>query len=92
MSASVIHRVYDGIERSDMFAYSSATQAVAGIVFMMASGYLAAINWKLVFIQFLVQIPLFIIIYYKLPQAERPQEVKERVSLKDSIRPMTMLI
>lgn len=91
LSASVIHRVFTGQERSKLFGYRSSTQAVVGVIFQMAAGYLAAINWRFVFLEFLVQIPLFILIYYKLPPVPRPEN-KERVSLKDSIKPLTVLM
>jgi MFS family permease len=91
MSASVIHKLFDGKERSRMLGYRSSIQAVVGVVFQMVGGFLAAYGWKYAFLEMLVQIPLFVLIYYKLPQPEMKRE-KEAVTFRDSIKPMTLLI
>ncbi|WP_371374822.1 MFS transporter [Sporomusa aerivorans] len=71
LASSLIADLFDGRERDTLMGLKSAVGAAAGIVFQMLGAYLAVISWRHAFLGFLLIIPIFLMIFFKLPEPEK---------------------
>ncbi|SNS15754.1 Predicted arabinose efflux permease, MFS family [Anaerovirgula multivorans] len=73
MSSSVVADLFEGQERDTLMGYRSAVGAMAGVVFQMVGGILASRYWRYSFLGFLLVIPIFLLIHFKLPDYDKKQ-------------------
>ncbi|MDF2874001.1 MAG: arabinose efflux permease [Sporomusa sp.] len=71
LASSLIADLFDGRERDTLMGLKSAVGAAAGIVFQMLGAYLAVISWRHAFLGFLLIIPIFLMILFKLPEPDK---------------------
>ena len=82
MASAVVVDLFTGDMKNKMMGWKSAAGSVAGIVFQMLGGALAAINWRYAFLGFFLTIPIVLLILFFLPdtgvkkKAELPEELK----------------
>ena len=67
LASSIIADLFEGRERDKLMGYKSSVGALAGVIFQMLGGYLAAINWRFAFLGFLLVLPIAFLIWAKLP-------------------------
>ncbi len=67
LASSIIADLFEGRERDKLMGFKSSVGAMAGVVFQMLGGYLAAINWRFAFLGFLLVLPIALLIWAKLP-------------------------
>lgn len=99
MASSIIQHLFDGKERDTMMGLKGATGAAAGVVFQTVGGILAFYNWRYCFLEFLIMIPVGILIFLKLPEPEM-KEVSSSTEdqgggtgkRRGSVKPMTIVI
>ena len=70
LSQSLIASFFTGEERTKMMGYSSAVSNLGAIVMVLAAGSLAAINWRLAFLAYLVAIGVMLLTGYYLPEPD----------------------
>lgn len=68
LASSVISELFEGGERASLMGIKSSVGAVAGIIFTMLGGILAATNWRYCFLGILLVIPIGLVIFFKLPE------------------------
>ncbi|UWG97665.1 MFS transporter [Dehalobacter sp. DCM] len=93
LSISWISDVFEGKERADMYGFQAAIGALAGVVYQLAGGSLAAINWRYAFFSLFIMVPFIFLIFFKLPEPEkRPLEASESGVSKGKLSPMTWIL
>lgn len=71
LSTPILADMFQGDEFKSLMGYKSAIGALAGVVFQMLGGVLAAISWRYAFLGFLLIIPIGLLIAFKVPDIER---------------------
>ncbi|MBV7272592.1 MFS transporter [Clostridium sp. PL3] len=66
----ILADMFQGDEFKSLMGYKSAIGALAGVVFQMLGGVLAAISWRYAFLGFLLIIPIGLFIAFKVPDIE----------------------
>ncbi|OBR89641.1 bacillibactin exporter [Clostridium ragsdalei P11] len=67
LSTPLLADMFQGDEFKRLLGYKASIGAIAGVVFQMLGGFLAAINWRYSFLGFLLMIPICLLIILKLP-------------------------
>ncbi|WP_411679382.1 MFS transporter [Clostridium thailandense] len=70
LSTPILADMFQGDEFKSLMGYKSAIGALAGVVFQMLGGVLAAISWRYAFLGFLLMIPIGLLIAFKVPDIE----------------------
>ena len=74
LSTSLIADFYEGVERTKTMGYSGSVSHLGGVVFLLVSGWLACISWRLAFAVYGLSLLIFLMILFWLPepQVKRP--------------------
>ncbi|AWI05719.1 MFS transporter [Clostridium drakei] len=67
LSTPILADMFQGDEFKSLMGYKAAIGALAGVVFQMLGGVLAAISWRYAFLGFLLMIPICLLIIFKVP-------------------------
>jgi MFS family permease len=70
LSQGLVADYFQGHDREVFMGYRSSTAAIFGVFFTMAGGYLCAIHWRDTFFAYLVVVPVFLLILFKMPEPE----------------------
>ena len=70
LSQGLVADYFQGHDREVFMGYRSSTAAIFGMFFTMAGGYLCAIHWRDTFFAYLVVVPVFLLILFKMPEPE----------------------
>ena len=74
LSQGLIASFFAGEERSEMMGFSSAVSNLGAIVMVLMAGSLAAINWRLAFLAYLVVVAVMILTGIYLPEPDSGHE------------------
>lgn len=70
LSQGLIADYFQGRDRDTFMGYRGSTAATFGMFFTMAGGYLCAIHWRYTFLAYLIVVPVFLLILFKMPEPE----------------------
>lgn len=90
LAISWVSDVFEGKERADLYGYQAALGAFAGIVYQLAGGSLAAINWRYAFFSLFIMVPFILLIFFKLPEPEKRPE--QEGAAKGTLTAMTWVL
>ncbi|MTI47037.1 MFS transporter [Sporosalibacterium faouarense] len=71
LSTSLIADFFQGDERTKMMGYSNAVSNLGAIFATLVSGWLATLNWRLVFGTYLIALVALILVFFGLPEPPR---------------------
>ncbi len=71
LSQSLIADFFQGRDRDIFMGYRSSVAAIFGMFFTTVGGYLCAIYWRNTFFAYLLVIPVFILVLFRMPEPEK---------------------
>jgi MFS family permease len=74
LSQGLIADYFQGRDRDKFMGYRSSTASIFGMFFTMVGGYLCAIHWRHTFYAYLIVVPVFLLILFKMPAPESRKE------------------
>jgi MFS family permease len=81
---SLITDFYTGKQMAAMTGYLMGVSSSAGVVVTIAAGILAAINWRLVFLVYIIMLPVLVMSVFWL-KAPKPSKVKVTIPYKKEV-------
>ena len=88
LSTSLIADFYEGAERTKVMGYSGSVSHLGGVIFLLVSGWLACVSWRLAFAVYGLSLLIFLMVLFWLPE---PQ-VKKSAGLVKSKLPFGIYI
>jgi MFS family permease len=82
LSTSLIADFYEGIERTKVMGYSGSVSHLGGVIFLLVSGWLACISWRLAFAVYGLSLLILLMILLWLPE---PQVTKSAGLVKSKL-------
>jgi MFS family permease len=79
LSQGLIADYFEGRDRDFFMGIRGSTAATFGMFYTMAGGYLCAIHWRNTFLAYLIVVPAFLWILFKMPRQEAPAQEKKSV-------------
>lgn len=73
-SMSLIASLYTDAERARILGFQAAAMSFGGVVFILAGGFLADLNWRGPFAVYLAPMALIPLIFLKVPRGERVRD------------------
>ncbi len=70
ISQGLIADYFQGRDRDIFMGYRSATASIFGMFYTMVGGYLCAIYWRHTFLTYLIVVPAFLFILFKMPEPQ----------------------
>jgi MFS family permease len=70
ISQGLIADYFQGHDRDTFMGYRGSTAAIFGMFYTMAGGHLCAIYWRYTFLAYLIVVPVFLFILFKMPEPE----------------------
>jgi MFS family permease len=70
ISQGLIADYFEGRDRDTFMGYRGSTAAIFGMFYSMAGGYLCAIHWRNTFLAYLIVVPAFLLVLWKMPEPE----------------------
>ncbi|MDD4908077.1 MAG: MFS transporter [Candidatus Omnitrophica bacterium] len=74
LSTSLIADFYEGPERTKMMGLSGSVSHLGGVIFLLVSGWLACVSWRLAFSVYGLAVIIFLMVLFCLPEpvSKRP--------------------
>lgn len=74
LSTSLIADFYEGPERTKMMGLSGSTSHLGGVIFLLVSGWLACVSWRLAFVVYGLALVNLLMVLFFLPEpvSKRP--------------------
>jgi len=73
LSQGLIADFFQGRDREVFMGYRGSTAAIFGMFFTAAGGTLCSFDWRYTFFAYLLVVPVFFLILFKMPEPERQQ-------------------
>jgi predicted MFS family arabinose efflux permease len=77
LSTGIIADLWSGYEKTKTMGYASAATNLGGIIATLLSGLLAAISWRASFFIYLLGVPVFLLVFFFLPE-QHPRQATEK--------------
>ena len=92
MVSATIADLFSGNKRAAMMGVKSAVGSIFSIAMQMLSGYLVIRNWRLVFLEFLTAVPVFLLVLLFLPDTGPKEGRNAGYNLRQQSGPMWLVL
>ncbi len=79
LSTGIIADLWSGYEKTKTMGLSSASNNLGGIIATLFSGLLAAISWRASFLIYLLGIPVWILVFFYMPEQQPKQTQNKKI-------------